>query len=176
MNEHRYKSHGSGKFKRRDFGKIGKNVVIEPGVRVFHPKSIVIEDNVYIGYDTIIDANYRGKILIKSGAWIGPQCFINGLGGIEIGKNVGIGAGVKIITSSHRGKDRKIPIIDSELSVKEVKISQNSDIGIGAIILPGVTLGEGVQIGAGAVVKKNVPDFEVWAGVPAKKLKKRGVK
>ncbi len=66
MNEHRYKSHGSGKFKCREFGQIGKNVVIEPGLGSFIP-NIVIEDNVISDYDTIIDANYRGKILIKSG-------------------------------------------------------------------------------------------------------------
>lgn len=173
MNKNRYKSHGSGKFKKSDFAKIGKNAVIEPGVLVFYPQNIEIEDNVYIGYDTILDANYRGKILIKEGTWIGPQCFINGTGEIEIGESVGIGAGVKIISSSHLEESLEKPIIDSKLVLKKVRIDKDCDIGIGAIVLPGVNIGKGVQIGAGAVVTKDVPDYEVWVGVPAKKLRKR---
>jgi acetyltransferase-like isoleucine patch superfamily enzyme len=171
---YRFKSHGNGKFKRKDFKKIGKkNVIFEPGVLVFNPENIEIGNNIYIGHGTILDANYRGKIIIKDGVWIGSQCFIHGPGEVEIGESVGMGPGVKIISSFHLGESIKKPIIDSEAAFKKVKINKGADIGINAIILPGVIIGQSAQIGAGAVVTKNIPDYEVWAGVPAKKLRKR---
>lgn len=167
------KSHGSGKFKRRDFKKIGRGVVIEAGVLVFHPENIEIGHNVYIGHQTILKGYHREKMIIGNGTWIGQQCFFHSAGGIEIGENVGIGPGVKILTSYHQDEGVGHPIIMSETIAKKVVIGQGSDIGINTVILPGVTIGEEVQIGAGAVVTKDVPEREVWAGVPAKKLRKR---
>lgn len=167
------KSHGTGKFRRRDFKKIGRYVVIEAGVLVFHPENIEIGDNVYIGHQTILKGYYREKMIIGSGTWIGQQCFFHSAGGIEIGENVGIGPGVKILTSYHQNEGVSKPIIASKTVSKKVIIKQGSDIGINSVIMPGVTVGQEVQIGAGAVVTKDVPDGEVWAGVPAKKLRKR---
>ena len=54
-----------------------------------------------------------------------------------------------------------------------VEIGDHSDVGTGAIILPGVTIGWGVQVGARAVVTSNLPDYAVAAGVPARLLHKR---
>ncbi len=51
---------------------------------------------------------------------------------------------------------------------KHVIIEDDADIGIGTIILPGVRIGKGVQIGAGAIVTKSIPDFAVAYGAPAK--------
>lgn len=167
------KSHGTGKYKRQDFAKIGKNVIMEGGILVFHPENISIGDNVYIGHDTILKGYYKGKMEIGDGTWIGQQCFLHSAGNIKIGENVGIGPGVKIITSYHSGSDKSKPIMHSELVFEEVILEDGCDIGVNASILPGVKIGKGSQIGAGAVVTRNVPDGEVWAGVPAKFLKKR---
>ena len=52
-------------------------------------------------------------------------------------------------------------------------IEDGSDIGIGVIILPGVTIGKGAQVGAGAVVTRNVPAYAIVAGVPARLLRMR---
>ena len=56
-----------------------------------------------------------------------------------------------------------------------VVIRRDADIGVGAIILPGVTIGVGAQVGAGAVVSRDVPDYSIAAGVPARVLKTRPV-
>ncbi len=167
------KSHGTGKFKREDFAKIGKNVIIEKGVLVFHPENISIGDNVYIGHNTILKGYYRGLMEIGSGTWIGQQCFFHSAGNIRIGENVGIGPGVKIITSYHSGKDDSKPITHTDLVFEGVNLEDGCDIGMNASILPGVKIGKGSQIGAGAVVTKDVFNNEVWTGVPAKFLKKR---
>jgi len=167
------KSHGDGKFKKNDFYKIGKNTIIEKGVLVFHPENIELGSDIYIGHNTILKGYYKNKMTIGNGTWIGQQCFIHSAGGIKIGKNVGIGPKVTILTSCHPEKNIKIPIIHSGLKFEKVIIEDDGDIGIGTIILPGVKIGKGAQIGAGAVVTKNIPSFEVWAGIPAKFLKKR---
>jgi acetyltransferase-like isoleucine patch superfamily enzyme len=64
-------------------------------------------------------------------------------------------------------------VIDNQLEFGEVVIDDGCDIGMGAIILPGVHVGKGAIIGAGSVVTKDVEGFTVVAGNPAKLLRKR---
>ena len=82
-------------------------------------------------------------------------------------------AGVKIITSSHAEEGIEIPILHSRIDFAPVKIGDGTDIGVGAIILPGVTIGRGVQVGAGAVVTRDVRAHAIVAGVPARELRLR---
>jgi acetyltransferase-like isoleucine patch superfamily enzyme len=163
-------SHGTGEFDLSQFASLGHDVIFEPGVLVFHPENIEIQDNVYIGHYTILKGYYQNKMIIGPGTWIGQQCFFHSAGGIEIGHDVGIGPGVKIITSSHKLEKRELPILHHPVQFAPVMIRDNSDIGVGAIILPGVTIGVGAQIGAGCVVTKSVDDYAVVAGVPARVL------
>jgi len=164
------RSHGTGDFSPLQFARLGQNVVFETGVLVFHPETIEIGDNVYVGHYAIIKGYYRNKMIIGAGTWIGQQCFFHSAGGLTIGSNVGIGPGVKIITSSHAEEGIQIPILHSRVDLAPVTIGDDSDIGVGAIILPGVTIGKGVQVGAGAVVTHSVDDYAVVVGVPAKVL------
>jgi acetyltransferase-like isoleucine patch superfamily enzyme len=80
---------------------------------------------------------------------------------------------VKIFTSYHDESPASNPVLFNTLRFKKVTIEDGCDLGIGAIILPGVTIGRGAIVGAGAVVTKNVPAYNVVAGVPAKILRKR---
>lgn len=166
-------SHGDGQFDNSDFKSLGKNVVIEKGVLVFHPENITIGDNVYVGHQTILKAYYKGKMEIGEGSWIGQQCFFHSAGDIVIGKAVGIGPGVKIITSHHEDINTTEPVLYQELKFKAVIIEDGADLGVGSIILPGVKIGKGAIIGAGAVVNTDIPDFAVAAGVPAKIIRIR---
>lgn len=167
-------SHGTGEFTHDQFASYGSHVVIEPGVLIFHPENISLGDGVYVGHNTILKGYHWNTMQIGAGTWIGQQCFFHSAGGITIGEDVGIGPGVKILTSTHDITELDRPIIQaSHLITKPVTIKEWSDIGVNAIIMPGVTIGRGAQIGAGAVVTKDVPDFEVWGGIPAKLIKKR---
>ncbi len=163
-------SHGTGEFHPSQFAKLGQGVILEPGILVFHPENIEIQDYVYIGHYTILKGYYKNKMVIGSGTWIGQQCFFHSAGGIEIGEDVGIGPGVKILTSSHQFGNRELAILHSPVQFAPVVIHEKSDIGVGAIILPGVTIGIGAQVGAGAVVTDSVDEYAVVAGVPAKLL------
>ena len=67
----------------------------------------------------------------------------------------------------------EIPIIQTDLEIKPVTIEPWADIGVNAVILPGVTIGKGSQVGAGAVVTADVPPFAVVAGIPRKFIRWR---
>jgi acetyltransferase-like isoleucine patch superfamily enzyme len=168
-----HKTHGDGTFSSEQFRKMGHNVIFENGVMVFHPDTIEIGNNVYIGHQTILKGYFKGEFIIGDGTWIGQQCFFHSAGNIYIGKNVGIGPGVKIITSVHDEEGIDMPILHSRLEFKEVIIEDDADIGTGSIILPGVTIGKGALVGAGAVVTSDVAPYDVVAGVPARKLRSR---
>jgi len=167
------KSHGDGAPDLSALARLGVGVIIEAGVLIFHPESIEIGDNVYVGHNTILKGYYKNTMRIGDGTWIGQQCFLHSAGGITIGRNVGIGPAVKIITSHHEAADKSKPILHTPISFSPVVIEDDADIGIGAIILPGVTIGKGAQVGAGAVVCKDVEPYSIVGGVPAKLIRKR---
>ena len=168
-----WSSRGPGNFERKQFKRIGSNVVIEDGVRVFHPESIELGDNVYVGHNTILQGYYKNSMRIETNTFIGPNCFFHSAGNITIGKNVGIAAYSKILTSYHRDDGIENPLSFGELVFNEVTIEDDVHIGIGTILLPGVQLGKGVQIGAGSVVTKSIPEYSVALGIPAKVVRSR---
>lgn len=168
-----YKSHGAGAFEPSQFRKIGSNVIFETGVLVFHPENIELGNNIYIGHYAILKGYYKNLMSIGDNTWIGQNCFFHSAGGITIGKNVGIAPAVKILTSFHGEEGTEKPILFSDLEFVEVIIGDDADIGIGTIILPGVNIGRGVQIGAGAVVTRDIPDYAVAVGNPAKVIRQR---
>jgi len=169
----RHRSHGTGAFQPQDFASCGEQCVFETGVLVFHPESIHLGKNVYVGHQTILKGYYNNTLSIGDETWIGQQCFLHSAGGLTIGQRVGVGPGVKIITSKHQDTSRSLPILFSPVTFAPVSIEDDVDIGVGAIILPGVTIGQGAQIAAGAVVARNIPAYSIAAGVPARVTRER---
>ena len=169
----RFASHGTGAFARGDFAALGDNVVFEAGVLVFHPENIELGDNVYVGHNAILKGYYYNRMCVGSDTWIGQQCFFHAGGGLRIGRSVGIGPGVRILTSNHRDPGPPTAIMEGEVVFAAVEIGDGADLGVGCTILPGVTVGRGVQVGAGAVVASDLPDYCVAAGVPARVLRQR---
>ena len=167
------RSHGTGEFQPSQLARVGARVVFEPGVLVFHPENVEIGDDVYVGHYTILKGYYVNRMIIGDGSWIGQQCFLHSGGGLTIGRHVGLGPGVKIVTSAHRLDEVDKPILHSAIDFAPVAIGDGSDVGAGAVILPGVRIGAGVQVGAGAVVAEDVPDYAVVAGVPARVVRMR---
>lgn len=168
----KYKSHGNGSFKKKDLKIKGKNIIIEKNVLIFHPEKIHLGNNIYIGHNTLLKSYYKGLISIEDNSWIGQNCFIHGAGRIFIGKNVGIGPSVNIISSYHDLKNIKKSITNNKLLFKEIIIGDGSDIGVGATILPGVKIGKECMIGANSLVNKNVPNNYLAAGNPLRLIRK----
>ena len=92
---------------------------------------------------------------------------------ITIGKNVWVTRGVMLLCHQRNLSQYEIdkPIMDCDLLYKPIHIKDGAHIGIGAIIMPGVTIGKGAVIGAGSVVTRDIPDYCVAVGSPAKVIK-----
>lgn len=170
MREFHARSYGSGKFKREDLGSIGDNVVIEEGALILEPSTVHIGSNVYIGHYAILRGYSGQSLVIGNNTWIGQFCYINSAGGVKIGSNVGIGPGVKVMSSEHGEEGKHVPVLLCDLTYAPVSIEDGCDIGLGAIILPGRTIGRGAIVGAGAVVTHDVEPYSIVAGVPARKI------
>jgi acetyltransferase-like isoleucine patch superfamily enzyme len=169
----RHRTHGTGQFVPEQFKRLGPDCVFEPGVLVFHPENISLGTNVYVGHQTILKGYYKNEMVIGDETWIGQQCFLHSAGGITIGARVGIGPGVKMLTSMHAEAGREVPVLFSPIALAPVVVEDDADVGVGAILLPGVTVGRGAVVGAGAVVSRSIPPYAVAAGVPAKVLRFR---
>lgn len=117
------------------------------------------------------------KISIGSNVTIRPGTMLfadprEGGAGITIEDNVLIGSGVHMYVNNHRFDDKNSPIFSQGwYPSKPIIIREGSWIGANAVILPGVTVGKNSVVGAGSVVTKEVPDFSVVAGVPARLIK-----
>ncbi len=115
-----YQSHGSGEVKVNQFKKIGENVIFEKGVLVFHPENIELGSNIYVGHNAILKGYYKNFMCVGDNTWIGQNCYFHSAGGINIGKNVGIGPDVKILTSFHKEEGISKPILFAALEFKKV--------------------------------------------------------
>jgi maltose O-acetyltransferase len=110
----------------------------------------------------------RGSFSMGEHSVVNQNCRLDARGGLRIGDNVSISAEVCILTADH-----DISSADFCSSCRPVVIGDRVFIGTRATILPGVNLGHGSVVAAGAMVTKDVPDFTVVAGVPAKVIGER---
>ena len=152
--------------------KLGSGVRVGMGVLVLHPHTFEIGDAVFIGNQTFLQGRHDGRCVIGAHTWIGPQSYFD-CRDMELGEYVGWGPGAKVLGSEHTGEPIDVPIIQTDLVIKPVRVLDGADIGVNAVLLPGVTVGKGAIVGAGAVVTKDVPDYAIVAGVPAKVLRDR---
>lgn len=109
---------------------------------------------------------------VGKGAGLGVNCQIQRP--CHIGENVLMGPDVIIFTMNHAADRTDVPIGAQGMTEKR-KVTIGNDVWIGqrAIIMPGVTIGDGCIVAANAVVTKNVPPYCIVGGVPAKVLKRR---
>jgi acetyltransferase-like isoleucine patch superfamily enzyme len=125
------------------------------------------KNELYVGGKTILS---KKTILGKNPNFNGM--IVNGIGKITFGDNFHSGTDCLIITSNHNYNGIKIPYDESHV-IKDVIIGDNVWFGDRVIILPGVTIGEGAIVQAGAVVVKDVPKYAIIGGNPAQVFKFR---
>ena len=117
-------------------------------------------------------ANFPYSLELGNHSDIGHRAYIQGK--VRIGSNVMMAADCIIFTMNHKTDSIDIPMIEQGADVeKMVVIGDDVWIGQRVIILPGVHIGNGVILGAGAVVTKDVPDYAIVAGNPAKIIRFR---
>ena len=152
--------------------RLGDGVTVGRQVVTRHPETFDIGHGVFIGDQVMIQGRVNGTCVIGDRAWIGPQSYFDARD-LVIEACVGWGPGAKVLGSRHTGLPVDVPIIQSDLEIRPVRIGAWADIGVNAVVLPGVTIGKGAIVGAGAVVTKDVPPFAIVAGVPAAFLRWR---
>ena len=145
----------------------GDGVTIGRGVLCRHPETFEIGSGVLIGDQAILQGRIDGRCVIGDHVWIGAQSYFDARD-LVIDEYVGWGPGAKVLGSMHTGLPADVPIIQTDLTIRPVHIGAWADIGVNAVVLPGVTIGRGAIVGAGAVVTRDVPDFAIVAGVPAR--------
>lgn len=126
--------------------KIGRDTRLQMGCRVRKPRNFSIGDNCLVLRGTFLDA----------------------LGGLSIGDDVTISFNAMLISGGH---DVQHPYFEADH--RPITIQDHVWIGAGAIVLKGVTIGEGAVVSAGAVVTHDVPSYTIVGGVPAKEIGKR---
>ena len=113
------------------------------------------------------------KLKIEDRVFVGQNVMLVAHEAISIGKNAMIGHYSHITSCNHNYQRRDIPIRDQGFVGEPVAVGEDVWIGTYAVILPGVVIGKGSIIAAGSVVTHNIPDYEVWGGVPARFIKRR---
>lgn len=150
------------------------------GVSIFEPVVILNGKLLYISPSARVDS--FSKLECGQGTVIGRlvhlASFTHILGGgtAILEEGCSMGSGSKLITGSNvPGEGHGCSAVDPNAVIKRsfVHLKRNCVLFAGAIVLPGVTIGEGAVIAAGAVVREDVPDGETWAGVPAHRVKSR---
>jgi acetyltransferase-like isoleucine patch superfamily enzyme len=146
----------------------------------WRPERLTLAEDVRIEKGTILalgdDFNGYGQIMIGPRSWIGPynnfrlahECKI------EIGADCLISQFVSLVAANHDlGRER--PMRSKPCSLMKTGITLGNDVwlGAGATIMPGTHLGDGVVIGANSVVTCDIPAYEIWGGVPARRLGER---
>lgn len=131
------------------FGGCGERAHFITFSKFFNPHNMYIGDDVFINQQCILAADEK----------------------ITIGNKVQIGFRVMLITSNYEAQIHHKTKLRKKY-FEPITIKDYAWIGSGAIILPGITIGEGSVVGAGAIVTRDVPDYTVVGGIPARVIKK----
>jgi len=130
--------------------------------------SITLGKDVVISKGCVIQAK-TGPLAMGEGCDIGAHCIISSVGGIVLENNVLIAGNCYIGGARYHMSDMESPIMYQGIFTRgPITIGEGSWIGASVTVLDGVTIGRGCVIGAGSLVTKNIPDFAVAVGTPAK--------
>jgi len=157
--------------------RLGDNIVINDDVTLDAKGSagegILIRDGVFVGKGTLLSM-VDGTIEVDEGANIGAYCRIGSMGVTRIGKKALIAAFVYVVGADHRTDRTDIPIIDQpNYTHGGTTVGDGSWLGTKVTVADGVQIGRDCVVGAHAVVTKDLPDFAVADGIPAKVVRMR---
>lgn len=161
---------------RVGFQKLGKDVFISDKASIYGADKITIGNHVRIDDYCVLSAGEE----IKIGNYIHIATFASmiGAGLIELRDFCSVAARVNILSScdDFSGSFLVNPMVPGEfinVTHAPVVLGKHSVIGVGSVVLPGVSIGDGAAIGALSFVKKSVPGYEIWGGNPLRYIKDR---
>jgi galactoside O-acetyltransferase len=154
----------------------GDDVRIHASAVLIHPAGLRLGNHVRVDAFCLISAT--GGLEIGSYVHLGAYTNISAGAGVVIGDYCGISYGVRIftVTEDLSGRFMTNPTIPDRFRRTKsgpVRMEPHSGLCAGVLVLPGVTIGEGAMVGAGSLVRKDVTPWEMWFGVPAKRISPR---
>lgn len=155
--------------------KFGKKIYVGNRTKIIGGFNIKLEYDIQFRPDMLISCNKNAKMEIMSGVDVGARSRILAGKKIIIEKNVLTGPNVFISDQDHKYDKIGIPIKEQGVVIKKgdgIRIKEGSWIGTNAVIIGNIEIGKGCVIGANSVVTKNIPDYSVAVGIPAKVIKK----
>ena len=163
----------------RSFFRFGSRSTLCLPIRLGGADRVEIGDRVYVGagcwIESLADDDFTGVpvISIGSGTSFSGYCTVTAVSRVSIGKNVLIARHVHISDHFHAFHDPVVPVKEQGVDrIADVVVKEGAWIGHGVVICPGVTIGRNAVIGANSVVREDVPDHCVAAGVPARILRR----
>lgn len=155
---------------------IGDNVVIDDGcvldAKGTTNRGIAIGSGVFIGRNTILSCK-NGDIVIDDGANIGFNCHVFSGSRVRVGKNVLMAAYTYLVGGDHLFDRTDVPVLCQGRVSRGIEVDDNAWLGAHVVVADGARIGRDAIIGAGAVVRDDVPDFAVAVGVPARVVRDR---
>lgn len=168
-------------YKFRFQGK-GTRLRVGKGCRITNPQKIevgnnvIIDDNVELLVTTVNEKHNHPLLILGDFVHLSKFNCIGCSGKVVLESHVRLAPYVHITDRNHCYDDILSPIWKQPISVKDVYIGSETGIGFGAQIMPGVHIGKHCVIAAGSIVTKNVPDYSVVGGNPAKIIKQNNIK
>ena len=129
-----------------------------------------LEPDVYFKYDGTWHPG--PSIRIGPNTFIGRGCEFNVSNDLQVGRDGLIASGRTFVDHNH-GIDVKSPMCTQEPTMGPIQLEDDVWLGVNVTVLQGVRIGKGAVVGANAVVTKSIPPYEIWGGIPAKKIGER---
>ncbi len=166
--------------KAMGFAKLGDNVLISDKASIYGAERIQIGSNVRIDDFCVLSAG-EGGIEIGNYVHIAVYALLIGAGKITFSDFSGVSSRVSIYSSNddysgHFLTNPTVPNQYTNVTHADVTLGKHVLIGSGSVVLPGITLHEGVAVGSLSMITKDCEAFGIYMGVPAKKIKKRSKK
>ncbi len=180
----------------RLLGRVGRNVTFGVNVVLRHPHKIVVGDNVvvddnccldakgttnegirigsgvFVGRNTILSCK-NGDIVIDDNANVGFNVEVFSAGRVRIGKDVLIAAYTYLVGGDHLFDRVDVPVLYQGRTAQGIEVDDNVWLGAHVVVSDGSRVGRDAIVGAGAVVRGEIPPFAIAAGVPARVIRDR---
>lgn len=154
------------------FEKAGRRCGLGRHVRVLGKTIVLLGDRVTIR--SFVNLAGNGTIKIGNRTTINEYCAITAVRQVVVGSDCMFGPGVTVLDVDHEFADLEKPMAQQGYRTESVTIGNDVWLGTGAVVLRGVTIGDGAVVGANSVVTKDVQPYEIVGGVPAKTIGRRG--